>query len=481
MKPSSTNLKTTLNNTFFANNPSALIKMVNIELLGLSFLILSLTACSNGGEGGGATQRVVVNPPVIDEAPVIIIEHEPAVLDLEMQCDASLPVGLNSGMEAAIDLAELRYRALLERTSVSSRQYIDYTDTDGTWELQHPSRWTSGFLPGTLWYLYALTGLEQWRSDADSSTSGLELLSFATDNDTGFQIFGSYGIGRRVLGGVWPNADTVIDDAASTLHTERFNPDVGAYRAWPQSESDPFEFSAQSPFEVNVDMIMNMELVLSAAERSGSSELFNSAVSHADITWENLIRPDFSSYHVAGFNEDGEQIYTRTHQGWVDESTWSRGQSWAIYGYSMLYRYTQLDRMLERAQMTYQFFKRATAAQTSAWIPYADFDAPLDIRNPLDTSASAIVASAAIELYEVTGNTLYLDDALDILNQLVESYLSEDTEFESLLLAGSEQYVRTDDDTTPDPDGYEVGASFGDFYFFEALYRLQNAAIPICN
>ena len=91
------------------------------------------------------------------------------------------------------------------------------------------------------------------------------------------------------------------------------------------------------------------------------------------------------------------------------------------------------------------------------------------LSNPLDTSAVAVVASSAIELYEITGNTLYLSDAHDILDALMQGYLSDETEYGSLLLAGSEQYVRLDDDTDEELESsYEVGASFGDFYFLEA-------------
>lgn len=450
----------------------------------LSTLALSVLMASCGGGNGSNDQAQSSTPSPIatqTQAPEIVIDHEPAVLEVALECDENVSVGLNTDMDAAIVLAESRYMDLLERIETSNQKYIDYTGTNGTWELENSTRWTSGFLPGILWYLYGLTQTESWRTEAETSTAGLRALARATDNDTGFQIYGSYGIGREILGGTWSDADLALDEAASTLIAQRYNPNVGAFRAWPQEEGDPFQITNSSPFEVNVDMIMNLEAVLSAAEKSGDITQVNAAISHADITWQNVIRPDFSSYHVAGFNVDGELSYNRTHQGWLDESTWSRGQSWAVYGYAMLYRYTELPRMLERAEKTYQYFKQATQAQASRWIPYADFDAPIDVRNPLDTSAVAIVASAALELYGITGNTLYLSDANDMLEELIQDYLSEGSNFDSILLSASEQYVREDDDRTPDAAGYEVGASFGDFYFLESLYRLKNAAAPVCD
>ena len=445
--------------------------------LSIILLTLFVSACGDSGSNMSETQNVG------QEVTDVVIIHAPALLEVEAECDANVPVGLTDDMQSAINLAETRYTDLLERIAndQTSQEYTDYTDINGNWELANATRWTSGFLPGTLWYLFSLTDNQSWQVAAQTSTENLQSIATATDNDTGFQIYSSYGIGRQMLGGVWTEADISIQEAADTLMAERYNPDVGAFRAWPQSEDDPYQITSNNAFEVNVDMIMNMEVILAAVQYSGNDAQMVAAISHGDITWDNLMRPDFSSYHVAGFNADGSLSYTRTHQGWHEDSTWSRGQAWAVYGYAMLYRYTQLPRMLERAQQSYQFFKQAAFSQEASWVPYADFDAAIDLRNPLDSSAAAIVASAAIELYQLTENTLYLSDAHDILNTLTADYLSEGTDFESLLIAASEQYVREDDDSTPNSAGYEIGASFGDFYFLESLYRLKNTTAPVCN
>ena len=147
-------------------------------------------------------------------------------------------------MESAIILTQSRYLDLLVKTTMSSSKYIDYTSDSGEWELQNATRWTSGFLPGGLWYLYGLSNDDLWREEALASTSGLAFLCKATDNDTSFQIYSSYGIGREILGGTWDEADVAIEEAATTLFVQRFNPNIGAFRAWPQSESDPFEITA---------------------------------------------------------------------------------------------------------------------------------------------------------------------------------------------------------------------------------------------
>ena len=208
-------------------------------------------------------------------------------------------------------------------------------------------------------------------------------------------------------------------------------------------------------------MMMNMELPLFVGKNGGDSAHVDRAVAHADTTWEDLIRSDGSSIHVIGYKADGSVDYARTHQGWTPESTWSRGQAWGVYGYAMVYRYTQLPRMLQRAETMFDTFMSLTAAQSSDYVPFSDFDAPLDSRNPRDTSAAAIVASAALDLYDMTGTQKYLDAARNIIESLSSSnYLAAGTSYQPILRKASSKWG--------DP---EVGASFADYYYVEAMIR----------
>ena len=130
----------------------------------------------------------------------------------------------------------------------------------------------------------------------------------------------------------------------------------------------------------------------------------------------------------------------------------------------MLYRETGYKRYLERAEIVYDYYIGALAAQSEDSIPYSDFDAPVDARNPLDTSAAAIVASAALELYELTENDAYLKTAETILDDLTSKpYLATDVPYEAILTRGSHSYDR----------GEEVGTVFGDFYLVEAMLRYK--------
>lgn len=352
----------------------------------------------------------------------------------------------------------------------TNSRFVDYSNTSGTWQIKNKSSWCSGFSPGMFWYMWDLTGETKYRGWAQNWTEGVRARATEADNDTGFQIYCSFGLGYTLTGETNTDYFDVMETAAETFATQRFNPTIGSYRAWTNSSSNPVSdpdltASTTNPndmvFEVNIDMMMNMELPLFVGTNGGNADYVAYAVSHADRSWGDLVRVDGSTFHVVGYKADGTVDYKRTHQGWQTDSTWSRGQAWAVYGYAMVHRYTGLQRMLDRSELCFDYFMAATAAQTDDFIPFSDFDAPLNPSNPRDTSAAAIVASAALDLYEMTGTQKYLDAAESILLELGSpDFLAQGTAYQPILLKGSSKWG--------DP---EEGTSFGDFYFIEAMRR----------
>ena len=100
---------------------------------------------------------------------------------------------------------------------------------------------------------------------------------------------------------------------------------------------------------VIIDNMMNLELMFEATRLSGDSSFYKIAVSHADRTMEEHFRPDGSCYHVIDYSiKDGKVRHRQTAQGYADESIWSRGQAWAIYGYAVCYRETKDRKYLIR-------------------------------------------------------------------------------------------------------------------------------------
>jgi hypothetical protein len=371
------------------------------------------------------------------------------------QDDTPLDPQLQTAVEHASTKARYLARSVL---SFNSERFVNYTNASGIWRTQNDATWTSGFVPGIFWLLRDLETEPSWESVARTWDAGVRSRATATDNDTGFQVHTPYAY-ALTFGTSIDAADyeSVIHTAADTLTNQRWNATIGAYRAWPAGDTSP----TSMPFEVNIDMMMNMELVLWSGQNGGPSEYVDHAIAHADTTWRDLVREDGSTFHVVEYNGTGGVVSKRTHQGWKRDSTWSRGQAWAVYGYTMLYRYTELPRMLERAEACFDYFVAATDAQSNDAIPFSDFDAPLDSKNPRDTSAAAIVASAALELWKITGDAGFLDRAERILESLSQPpYLTTENAHQAILDGASEKWGEP-----------EVGAIFADFYFLEAIWR----------
>lgn len=258
--------------------------------------------------------------------------------------------------------------------------------------------WTSGFFPGTLWYLYELSGDKKWLSPAIKYTEGMEHIKHYTGNhDIGFMIFCSFGNGLRLSGK--ESYKDVIITAAKTL-TTRFRPDAGIIQSWNKQRN------WECP--VIIDNMMNLELLFEATKMSGDSTYWKVATSHADQTIKNHYRPDMSCWHVVDYDPTNGNVRAKqTAQGYSDESSWSRGQAWGLYGYTLCYRYTKDSRYLEQAQKIANYLF-AHPNMPKDLVPYWDFDAPtpattgkypkLGEQNPRDASAAAIIASALYEL-----------------------------------------------------------------------------------
>lgn len=190
--------------------------------------------------------------------------------------------------------------------------------------------WTSGFYPGTLWYCYEYSHDPQVRAAAEEMTSRVEKQKYTTSNhDVGFIINCSFGNGYRLTHN--EAYREVIETAAKSLST-RFHPVTGCTRSW---NSKKWQFS------VIIDNMMNLELLTVASSMTGNNSYYEKAKSHADRTMINHFRPDGSSYHVVSYDTiTGKVLNQVTHQGVSDQSAWSRGQAWGLYGFTMMYRQT---------------------------------------------------------------------------------------------------------------------------------------------
>lgn len=338
-----------------------------------------------------------------------------------------------------------------------SLQYPRSTLSDGTWKTVTIRDWTSGFFPGSLWYIFEKTHNPQVKNAAVRWTEGLESIQYYNgSHDIGFIIFCSYGNAYRFTGD--ERYKKVLLQAAQTLIT-RYNPTVGCIRSW-----DNRKWS----YPVIIDNMMNLELLFWASQHGGTKQMYDIAYRHAEKTMMNHFRPDFSTYHVVAYDSVTGNVLSRgTHQGFADSSCWARGQAWAVYGFTMAYRYTKDERFLRTAQEAAKYF--LTHLPTD-FIPYWDFSVANIPGEPRDVSAAAIVASALFELQQYGKDSklrsYFRESAQRILASMcVQPYLAE----------GTSSYGILNHAVGHKPAGTEIDVSliYADYYFLEALVRYQ--------
>ncbi|GAA4115123.1 glycoside hydrolase family 88 protein [Aquimarina addita] len=320
-----------------------------------------------------------------------------------------------------------------------------------------PSKdWTSGFFPGSLWYIYKLTGNQKYLDRAKEWTTLVEKeKSNNRTHDMGFKIFCSYGNGYRFTKDtIYKN---VIIESAKTLST-RYREKVGAIRSW--------DFNKKEwDFPVIIDNMMNLELLFEASLYTNDSIYKRIAYQHAQTTLKNHFRKDNSTYHVVDYDTISGKVRSKvTHQGFADESSWARGQTWGIYGYTMAYRYTKDSLFLEQAKKTAHFFMTHHNLPDDG-IPYWDFNAPKIPEEPLDVSAAAVMASALIELYSFTNEQKYLDFSDKIIENLSSQkyVIQSETDIPFILDHSTGNWPKDDEIDGP--------INYGDYYFLEALFR----------
>jgi len=280
----------------------------------------------------------------------------------------------------------------------------------------------------------------------------------AYDHDLGFLIFCSYGNGYRLTHN--PEYKQVILDTADSLAT-LFRPRVGTILSWPRNIE---MFGGHNTI---MDNMINLEMLFWAAKNGGNPYLADIAVSHADKTMKYQFRPDYTSYHVAVYDTlTGDFIKGVTHQGYADNTMWARGQAWAIYGYTVVYRETLDPRYLDFVQKVADVYLERLPED---YIPYWDFDDPSIPNAPRDASAASVTASALLELSTYLPDKKgdeYKNAAIRMLTNLSSDKYQCGKSKPAFLLHSTGHL----------PNNSEIDAAiiYADYYYIEALIRLKN-------
>lgn len=432
--------------------------------LAASYALFSCTALWAGPPIAADDQaRTLTNTPVT--IPVLTNDEDAATNQLAILkftapthgsvTVSSNPTLANAELTALFQIAAVRLSNSVVQVA-NTNDYPRCTRTNGGWKLSPASDWISGFFPGCHWYLHEQTGDARFRSWAENWTAGIGPQQYVTTTfDLGFMINNSFGAGYRLTGN--SSYKPVVIQAAHSVVAGCYNSAVGCL-GLPQ---------AQSEFEVIVDIMMNLELLFQAAALSGDTNLYAKAVGHAERTRLDHIRPDGSVWAQLIYNGKTGAVVRKGNRNLASDHTWSRGQAWATYGFTMVYQHTGDPRFLHTAQRLADYYLANAPADH---VPYWDYQATEIRQAPRDSSAAAITLSALVQLSQLTTNfeasARYWTAARHLLDSLSSTnYLAQGALHSGILLHGTGEGP-----TDPFPE-VDVSLIYGDYYFVEALRR----------
>ncbi|AIQ52827.1 glycoside hydrolase family 88 protein [Paenibacillus sp. FSL R7-0331] len=360
--------------------------------------------------------------------------------------------------------------AKLDTVSEKSKHKIPYTTVNGTHDDKAAHNvsgfdadgicwWTNGFWGGMLWLMYHETGNEKYKEIANISEELLDKCFqdfYGLHHDVGFMWLPTSVANYKVTKN--PESRKRALHAANLL-AGRFNLAGGFIRAWNDlDEGDTRGWAI-------IDCMFNIPLLYWATEETGDPRFKQIAMRHADTVMSTFVRPDGSVHHIVEFDPfNGGVVRTFGGQGYADGSSWTRGQTWALYGFMMSYIHTGKEEYLQTAKQIAHYFM--------ANIP-EDGVIPLDFRQPAepkleDDTAAAIAACGLIEIAKAVGELereLYLNAALKLLRALDERSDWSD-ENDCIIQKGSEAYHKP-------RNQHHHAIIYGDYYFMEAMFKLK--------
>ena len=355
------------------------------------------------------------------------------------------------GVDEAFALVEKQVRRLVTRAPGRTATYTEH----GRWVLDRdgwaPS-WAGGFLAGIMWILARRTGQDWWRDQAERYTRALEPRKLDTGtHDIGFLLEPSFGR--------WLDVDPsdrlrdVLITGGRTM-AGRFQRAGGYLCTW------------VDPGSTFVDVMMNVGIVSHAGKLSGDEALTAIGVAHCRTTRRHLVRGDGSTAHEGWFDTTtGEFLRTATHQGWRADSSWARGQAWAVYGFSDAFGQLRDPAMLSTARAVADYYIEQTGP---GGVPPNDWLDPAPAL-PYESSAATIAAAGMFHLADrlaETGETAaerYRSYAETIIARLLT------TEFIAVDDPHWEGVVKHATYHAGNGLGVDESVMWGDYYFVEAL------------
>lgn len=318
------------------------------------------------------------------------------------------------------------------------------------------SWWTGGFWPGIMWQLYHATGEAVYRTEALRVEEMLtrELMTFdLLNHDVGFMYMLSTGAHYRLTGDETARTNTLH---AASLLMGRFNPE-GFIRAWPGSDRAGYAI---------IDCMMNLTLLYWASWQTGDPRYNKVARIHADTTMREFLREDGSSCHIVVFDpESGKALERPRGQGYAEGSSWSRGQAWALYGFTLAGLNLGESKYIDAARRCAKYFM---AHIREDGLTDSDFCQP-EGEERIDNIAGACAACGLLELADAVGGEeaeTYRAAAEKLLRALDTLCADWSEEAPGILQRCTASYH-------DDGAGRHVNILYGDYFFVEALCKLR--------
>jgi unsaturated chondroitin disaccharide hydrolase len=333
-----------------------------------------------------------------------------------------------------------------------------------SYQLTDNNHWMTSFWTGQLWLAYARTKDDVFRKAAERHLSSFEyrlVNRIDESHDLGFL----YSLSARAQWQLTQNESARhLGIQAATRLVTRFHPKGEYIQAW-GAMNDPVEGG-----RMIVDCLMNLPLLFWASHETGDSKYADIALSHARTTLEYNVRPDDTTYHTFFFNQDtGEPVGGKTAQGYKDDSLWTRGQAWAVYGFALAADWTGDSGFLDTSVRLAEKFWSELGDEL---VPLWDFHVPPDGPRKRDSSAGAITACGMFKLAELVKDPAqaasFRERAGRMMARLSEACFETSSEALGLLRDSTYNYNNG--------SGVEQFMPFGDYYFLEGLMKSDNTA-----
>lgn len=366
----------------------------------------------------------------------------------------------------AADL-ESRIMDKLEKVAQRNQHKIPYTAVDGVFDDCSGEKigwWTNGFYGGIMWFLHDRTGSQVGYQNAIEIEEKLDenFLNYDyLDHDNGFKWLPTAVINYKKTGSSKALNRALL--AASNL-TGRYNSGGRFIRAWNDRAGQDHRGYAI------IDCMMNLPLLYWASDYTKDPRFYQIAVNHADTAMNSFLRPDGSVAHIVEYEpETGTMVKSHKGQGYEEGSSWTRGQGWGIYGFTLSYKHTGEKKYLDAACRIAEYF--IAHLPESGLIPI-DFCQPESCEWE-DSSAAAVAASGLLELakwMEGEAKSRYEDAALFLLKTLAEKRCRWEQDIDYFLDKCSASYKEL---------VHEYPIIYGDFYFIEAILKINGHGVDM--